>query len=324
MRQLTLGRTGLQVSALGYGTWAIGKADWGGVGDDEAALASMRRAIELGVTLFDTALAYGDGHSERLVGQVVRDAGDGVRVATKVPPKTYAWPPPPGAAVQDVLPGDWIVASTEASLRNLGVDAIDLQQLHVWSDDWVGQGDWLEAVEALRAAGKFRHFGVSVNFGQPENVLRLLETGVIDTVQVLYNVFDQSAEDVLFPAVRAANVGVIARVPFDEGGLTGRIRADSEFAEGDFRRSYFRGDRRREVAERVDAIARDLQVPVEQVPEIALRFCLSDPAVSTVIAGMRSLRNVEANARAVAAGPLSAGELAALRPHRWLRDFYSA
>jgi aryl-alcohol dehydrogenase-like predicted oxidoreductase len=323
VRHRTLGRTGLEVSELGYGTWAIGKADWGG-GDDGAALASMRRAVDLGVTLIDTALAYGDGHSERLVGRLLRDAGGDVRVATKVPPKNNAWPPPPGIAVEEVLPGDWIVASTEASLRNLGVDAIDLQQLHVWSDDWVGQGDWLEAVERLRGEGKFRHFGVSVNFGQPENVLRLLETGVVDTVQVVYNVFDQSPEDGLFPAVRDADVGVIARVPFDEGGLTGRIRPDSEFPDGDFRTAYFRGDRRREVAERVEAIARDLDVAVERVPEIALRFCLSDPAVSTVIAGMRSLRNVEANVRAVEAGPLSDDELARLRPHRWLRDFYSA
>jgi aryl-alcohol dehydrogenase-like predicted oxidoreductase len=322
MRYRVLGRTGLEVSELGYGTWGIGKADWGG-GDDRAALAALRRAIELGVTLVDTALAYGDGHSERLVGEALRDAGGGVHVATKVPPRNYAWPSPPGIAVAEVFPGEWIAASTEASLRNLGVDTIDLQQLHVWSDDWVGQGDWLETIERLRTEGKLRSFGVSVNFGQPENVLRLLETGVIDTVQVVYNLFDQSAEDRLFGAVREARAGVIARVPFDEGGLTGRIRPDSEFPDGDFRGSYFRGDRRRQVAERVEAIASELGVPVERMAEIALRFCVSDPAVSTVIAGMRSLRNVEANARAIDAGPLSEGELEVLRPHRWLRDFYS-
>jgi aryl-alcohol dehydrogenase-like predicted oxidoreductase len=322
MRYRELGRTGLQVSELGYGTWGIGKADWGG-GDDGAALTALHRAIELGVTLVDTALAYGDGHSERLVGEVLRDTDGTVHVATKVPPRNYAWPSPPGIAVEEVFPGDWVVESTEASLRNLGVDAIDLQQLHVWSDDWVGEGDWLEAVERLRDQGKLRHFGVSVNFGQPTNVLRLLETGVIDSVQVVYNVFDQSPEDELFPAVRDACVGVVARVPFDEGGLTGRIRPDSDFPDGDFRRSYFRGDRRREVAERVEAIAGELGVPVDRMAEMALRFCISEPAVSTVIAGMRSLRNVEANARAIDAGPLTADELELLRPHRWLRDFYS-
>jgi len=323
MRSRSLGSTGLEVSELGYGAWGIGKAMWGDADDDES-LRALRRALELGVNLIDTALAYGDGHSEQLVGRVVRESGDRVHVATKVPPMNWEWPARRGVPVADVFPGSWIAECTERSLANLGLDRIDVQQLHVWSDEWVGQGDWLETVERLKAEGKIGAFGVSINDHDPANALRLLQTGVVDSFQVIYNVFDQSPEDELFPAVRDARVGVIARVPFDEGALTGAIGPDTTFARDDFRRDYFAGDRKQEVWRRVEAILRDLAVPVERLPELALRFCISDPAVSTVIPGMRSVRNVEANAAAVELGPLSEEELEALRAHRWVRNFYSS
>lgn len=221
MRYRTLGRTGIEVSELGYGAWGIGQSMWIGADDDES-LRALRRAIELGVTFIDTALVYGNGHSEQLVGQVVRESSETVHVATKVPPKNRAWPARAGTRAEDAFPGDWIRECTERSLRHLGLDAVDLQQFHVWSDDWVGQGDWLETVEALKAEGKIRAFGVSINDHEPANAVRLIETGAVDSVQVIYNVFDQSPEDELFPAVQEAGVGVIVRVPFDEGGRPGR------------------------------------------------------------------------------------------------------
>ena len=321
MEHRALGKTGLEVSRLGYGAWGIGKAMWVGADDDES-LRALRRAFEHGVTFVDTALGYGDGHSESLVGRAVREWRRPVAVATKIPPKNSQWPARPGTPADDAYPADWVVACTERSLRNLGLETIDVQQFHVWSDEWVGRGSWLEAVERLKADGKIRWFGVSINDHQPANALELIASGAVDSVQVIYNVFEQSPEDALLPAAQAAGVGVIARVPFDEGGLTGRIRPETEFPEGDWRGRYFRGDRRREVWERVQAIAGDLDVPLERLPEIALRFCLSHPAVSTVIAGMRSLRNVDANAAAAEAGPLDARELELLRAHRWVRNFY--
>jgi aryl-alcohol dehydrogenase-like predicted oxidoreductase len=321
MNYHSLGKTGLQVSVLGYGAWGIGKSMWLGAEDDES-LRSLRRAIDQGVSFIDTALGYGDGHSEELVGRAVREAGPAVHVATKVPPKNLKWPAPRGVRVSEAFPADWVVECTERSLANLGLETIDVQQFHVWSDEWVGQGDWMDAVEGLRSQGKIRYFGVSLNDHEPANALALVNSGVVDSVQVIYNVFEQSPEDELFPAIEANNVGVIARVPFDEGALTGKVDSGTEFPEGDWRNHYFGGDRKQQVWERVQAITEDLGVPVERLPEIALRYCLSHPAISTVIPGMRSVRNVDANVRAAELGPLSADELKVLHRHRWVRNFY--
>jgi aryl-alcohol dehydrogenase-like predicted oxidoreductase len=322
MRYRTLGRTGIEVSELGYGAWGIGQREWIGA-EDEESLRALRRAVELGVTFVDTALAYGSGHSEELVGRVVREAPQAVRVATKVPPRNWLWPARPGIPVEQVFPGEWIVECTERSLRNLGLEAIDVQQLHVWEPSWLGDGDWVETVGRLKAEGKIRFFGVSIGEHEPDAALPLVESGVVDSLQLIYNVFDQSPADGLLPAAQAANVGVIVRVPFDEGGLTGKVTPDTQFPAGDFRNEYFAGDRKRQVWERANAIARDLEIPLARLPEIALRFCLSHPAVSTVIPGMRSTRNVEANAAAAAAGPLDAASLETLRGHHWERSFYA-
>jgi aryl-alcohol dehydrogenase-like predicted oxidoreductase len=321
MRYRKLGRTGIEVSEIGYGAWGIGGAQWGGADDDES-LHALHRAIDLGLNFIDTALAYGEGRSERLVGQVVREREETVHVATKVPPKNLIWPAEEGAALDEVFPPGYVRECAEQSLRNLEMDTVDLLQLHVWNDDWADSDELLDEVAELRTSGKIRFFGISINDHQPSNGLRLVRNGAVDTVQVIYNVFDQSPEDELLPACREHDVGVIARVPLDEGGLTGRIDADTEFEGDDFRAHYFRGDRKREVHERATAIATDLAVDESQLAEAALRFVLSEAAVSTVIPGMRSLRNVERNIAASEAGPLSADERERLRAHRWVRNFY--
>ncbi len=323
MNYRTLGKTHLQVSQLGYGAWGIGKHMWEGADDDES-MRALRRAIDGGVNFIDTALAYGDGHSEQLVGSAVKASDRPVYVASKIPPKNYEWPARPGVHASEAYPAEWVVECTERSLANLGLETIDVQQFHVWSDEWLSQGGWAEAVDKLRHEGKIRFFGVSINDHQPANGLALVRSGLVDSVQVIYNVFDQSPEDELFPAVLEHNVGVIVRVPFDEGSLTGKVTPTTEFPEGDWRNSYFGGDRRQQVWDRVQAVAGDLGVPVGGLAEVALRYTLSHPAVSTVIPGMRSLRNVEANLSAEASGHLSSSELDVLRRHRWLRNFYQA
>jgi aryl-alcohol dehydrogenase-like predicted oxidoreductase len=316
-----LGRTGIDVSEVGYGAWGIGGSMWLGAQDDES-LRALHTAVDLGLTLIDTALGYGDGHSEELVGRVVREREEQIAVATKIPPKNGIWPAPAGIDPEEAFPADHVRACTERSLRNLGLDTIDVQQFHVWSDDWVGRGSWLEAVEQLKAEGKIRAFGVSINDHQPANALKLIESGAVDTVQVIYNVFDQSPEDELLPACERHGIGVLARVPFDEGSLTGAIGPDTEFPEGDFRNRYFRGDRRQQVADRVQAILDDLGIERERLPEVALRYVLSHPAVSAVIPGMRSVRNVERNCAVGDGRGLPQDQVAALKRHRWVRNFY--
>jgi aryl-alcohol dehydrogenase-like predicted oxidoreductase len=316
-----LGRTGLEVSEIGYGAWGIGQSMWMGAEDDES-LRALNRAIDLGVNLIDTALGYGNGHSEELVGQVVRSRSERVAVATKIPPKNGIWPAPDGIDPDEAFPADHVRECTERSLRNLGLDTIDVQQFHVWSDDWLGRGSWLEAVEELKASGKIRAFGVSINDHEPWNGVKLVRSGSVDTVQVIYNVFDQSPEDELLDACLENGVGVLARVPFDEGSLTGNVGPDSEFPEGDFRKRYFRDDRLQQVDEHVRAILDELGIEREELAEVALRYVLSHEAVSAVIPGMRSVRNVERNAAVGDGRGLPDEQVAALKKHRWDRNFY--
>jgi aryl-alcohol dehydrogenase-like predicted oxidoreductase len=321
MQYRKLGRTGIEVSEIGYGAWGIGGAQWGGADDDES-IEALRSAIDLGLNFIDTALAYGQGRSESLVGRVVRDRPETVYVATKVPPKNRIWPAPEGVPLDEVFPTGYVRDCAEQSLRNLGMETVDLLQLHVWSDEWTDHDALLAEVDELRSEGKIRFFGISINDHQPANGLRLVASGAVDTVQVIYNVFDQSPEDELFPACREHGVGVIARVPLDEGGLTGRVGPDTEFGGDDFRAHYFRGDRKREVHERATAIASDLGIGEGELAETALRFVLSEPAVSTVIPGMRSVRNVDRNVAVSDGRALTDEQRERLRAHRWVRNFY--
>ncbi|MFD9412142.1 aldo/keto reductase [Streptomyces sp. NPDC059989] len=321
MHYRNLGRSGLSVSEIGYGAWGIGASGWVGATEDES-LRALHRSIDLGVNLIDTARGYGD--SERIVGQVVRErAGEQVYVATKVPPKNRVWPAPDGLDPSEAFPGAHIRESLETSLRASGLDHFDVLQFHVWSDEWVGRGDWLETIAELKQQGKIRLFGVSINDHQPENALALVRSGVVDTVQVIYNIFDQSPADTLFPACEEEGVGVIVRVALDEGGLTGRVTAGSTFPEGDFRSRYFRGDRPAQVERHIDAITADLGISTGEMAETALRYVLSAPAVSTVIPGMRTVRNVERNTAVSDGRPLTAEQLAVLAKHRWERNFYA-
>ncbi|MFJ3441075.1 aldo/keto reductase [Streptomyces sp. NPDC086081] len=320
MRYRELGRSGLSVSEIGYGAWGIGESAWVGATEDESVRA-LHRALDLGVNLIDTARGYGE--SERIVGRVVRErTGDDILVATKVPPLNRVWPAPDGLDPAEAFPGTHLRSSLETSLRVSGLDHFDVVQFHVWSDEWVGRGDWLETVEALKREGKIRLFGVSINDHEPDNALRLVRSGTVDTVQVIYNIFDQAPAERLFPACVEHGVGVIVRVALDEGGLTGRITAGSTFPEGDFRNRYFRDDRPAEVERRVTAICADLGIEPQDMAETALRFVLSAPAVSTVIPGMRSVRNVERNTAVSDGRLLDEDRLAVLARHRWQRNFY--
>jgi aryl-alcohol dehydrogenase-like predicted oxidoreductase len=316
MRLRAFGRLGWPVSEIGYGMW--GMAGWTGSDDAESGQA-LDRAVALGCNFFDTAFAYGDGKSERLLRDALaRHRGQRLYAATKVPPKNRRWPGSADTPIQDVFPYEYVVKMTHESRRNIGVERIDLQQLHVWSDAWVRDDGWKRAVEELKRDGVIEGFGISVNRWEPANVLAALETGLVDSVQVVYNVFDQAPEDELFPACQRLGIAVIARVPFDEGSLTGALTAGATWPEGDFRNIYFTPDKLAATLERVDRL-RPLVPADGSLPDLALRFILNHPAVSTTIPGMRRLRHVEANLAAAEAPPLPSELIAALRAHRWER-----
>ncbi len=323
MRYRTLGKTGFSISEIGYGAWGIGGKMWRGARDEDS-LAALRHAIDLGLNFIDTALAYGDGHSEQLVGRVVREAPEKVYVATKIPPKNWLWPARPGTGIEQVFPYDYIIECTEKSLKNLGLEAVDLQQLHVWNPEWIDRDEWKRGLEDLKKSGKARAVGISINDHQPDTALEIIKTGLIDTVQVIYNIFDQSPEENLFSLCQEQKIGVLARVPLDEGGLTGSITPETTFPPGDWRAIYFKGDRKRQVAERVAALRRDLEGVEGTLAEIALRFCISHPAVTAVIPGMRRIETVESSCSVSDAGPLDEATLKILKRHAWKRNFYPA
>lgn len=318
MQYRRFGRTGWEVSDIGYGMWGMG-GDWKGSDDDEA-MQSLHRAVELGCTFFDTAWGYGAGHSERLLNQLLKTYSDKrIYFATKIPPKNFKWPSKRGYLLEDCFPPEHIREYTQKSLENLGVDTIDLMQFHVWEDDWASDERWQQAVSDLKAEGLVRAFGVSVNRWEPWNTIETLRTGHIDAVQVIYNIFDQNPEDELFPVADELDVAIIARVPFDEGTLTGKLTKASTWASDDWRSSYFVPENLNASVDRAEAL-REIIPEGMTMPELALRFILQNPTVSTIIPGMRRTPHVEMNIATSDAPPLSDELMAQLRQHRWDRE----
>ena len=316
MRYRAFGRTGWQVSEVGYGMWGMG--GWTG-SDDAESLQALELAVKLGCNFFDTAWGYGAGHSEGLLGQLVRAHPEKrLYTATKMPPKNGKWPATADYPLEITFPPDHIREFTEKSLKNLGLPSVDLMQFHVWSDTWADDARWQRAMDDLKREGLVRAVGISINRWEPENAIRALGTGLIDAVQVIYNIFDQAPEDELFPACREQGVAVIARVPFDEGTLTGKLTLESHWPAGDWRNGYFNADNLKASLAHAEALAPMLPAGME-LPELALRFILANPDVSTIIPGMRRPAHVEANLMASEKGPLAPELIETLRGHRWDR-----
>lgn len=319
MRYRTLGRTGIQVSEIGLGSWGLG-GGWGPK-DDAEALRAMERAVELGVTFFDTALGYGNGHSENLIGRVLKGRRDKLVVATKIPPQTGRWPVLPHEPVEDTFSAEWVIECTEKSLRNLGTDYIDVQQLHAWTPPYVQQTAWLEGLQRLKEQGKVRAFGVSANDWDPYGTVSLVESGLIDTIEVIYNIFEQRPAEELLPAALRRKVGIIVRVPFEEGLLTGKLGPDHRFAKGDWRADWLTPERLLAAAQHVEALRAYLNADRPTLANLALKFILSHPAVSTVIPGMRTRTHVDENVTASDGKLLSAAELESLRQHAYVHGW---
>ncbi|UHG89894.1 aldo/keto reductase [Spirosoma oryzicola] len=316
MNYRTFGRTGWEVSEIGYGMWGL--ADWTGSERSQIEKA-LDLAVERGCNFFDTAWGYGSGLSEQILGELLkRHPEKTLYSATKIPPKNRKWPSKPDFQLDDVFPSDYIVEYTEKSLQNLGVETIDLLQFHVWEDAWAEREEWQDTITKLTQQGKVRAWGISINRWEPDNSLKTLQTGLIDAVQVIYNIFDQNPEDNLFPLCRELNLGVIARVPFDEGTLTGTFTKETTFPANDWRSTYFVPENLNSSVDHADAL-KPLIPEGMTMPEMALRFILSNPDVHTTIPGMRQLRNVEANTAVSDGRGLLPELLHELKGHRWDR-----
>lgn len=316
MNYRVFGRTGWQVSEIGYGMWGMG--GWTGA-DDDQSLVSLQRAVDLGCNFFDTAWGYGEGHSERLLGELVRANPDKrLYTATKVPPKNFKWPSTREYDLNDCFPPEHIEEYVEKSLKNAGFESYDLMQLHTWEDRWLEDKRWHRKMADLKEQGLIGAIGISLNRWEPWNGVEAVRSGLVDSVQVIYNIFDQAPEDDLFPACRDQNVAVIARVPFDEGTLTGNLTLESTWPEGDWRNTYFVPENLKSSVEHAEALRP--HVPAEMtMAEMALRFILANETVSTIIPGMRKLRHVEANIACSDKGPLDPELIEALKEHRWDR-----
>jgi aryl-alcohol dehydrogenase-like predicted oxidoreductase len=316
MKCRKLGRIGFNVSEIGHGLWGMG--GWTG-SEDQQSIQALQRSVDLGCNFFDTAWAYGEGHSDKLAGEIIASNRDKrLYVASKVPPKNRKWPATREYAYEDVFPRDHVLQHAELIRRQLGVERIDLLQYHVWDDRWTEAPGFRDTVERLKRDGLIQAFGLSLNRWEPANGLKALRTGIVDTVQVIYNIFDQSPEDELFPACRELDVGVIARVPLDEGSLGGKLTLQSKFPKGDWRATYFGPENLQATVERVERLE-TLLPPDMTLAELAFRFILSNPDVSTTIPGMRKPEHVQENLSNSDADPLSKDLLDKLREHRWDR-----
>ena len=316
MKYRKLGRTGFEVSEVGHGLW--GMSMWSG-SEDRESVESMQLAVNLGCNFFDTAWAYGNGHSDGLLGEILsRNAGKQLYAASKIPPANGRWPATPQYEYHDVFSPEHVFRHTDLIRRKLRVDSIDLLQFHVWDDSWTPEPDFRRTIETLKREARIRFFGLSLNRWEPANGIAAIKTGLVDVVQVIYNIFDQAPEDELFPVCHELNVGVIARVPLDEGSLSGALTPQTKFPPNDWRARYFHPENLANTLARVEKLKAILPAGMT-LPEMALRFILSNPVVSTTIVGMRKPHHVKANLAASDAGPLDASLLKELKKHPWDR-----
>jgi aryl-alcohol dehydrogenase-like predicted oxidoreductase len=316
MKYRKFGRSGLEVSQIGPGLW--GMSGWSG-SDDQESLAALQLSVDRGCNFFDTAWAYGEGKSDGLLGEIIeQNKPKQLYAASKIPPANDRWPALPSYQYQEVFPPKHVFKYADLIRKQLKVDTIDLLQFHVWDDSWSEEKDFRATVEKLKKDGTIGYFGLSLNRWEPDNGLQALRTGLVDAVQVIYNIFDQAPEDALFPLCEELKIGVIARVPFDEGSLGGKMTLETRFPKGDWRAGYFGPENLPQTIRRVDKLKKILP-PGMTLPEMALRFILSDPAVSTTIPGMRKLEHVKQNLAASEAGPLDKDLLTELKKHRWDR-----
>ena len=333
MKYRVLGKTGLEVSEVGMGTWQLAGRPWGwDAPDEKESMRALYRFVELGGNYIDTAWVYGrmdepgdkkGKHcSEELIGEFIKESGNRnkVIIATKIPGKNRKWPAWKGVPISEVFPKGYIEKMTDSSLQSLGIDSIDLMQFHVWQDDFVKEDDWKDEIQKITKKGKVKFWGISINDYQPSNCLKTLDTGLISAVQFIFNIFHQKPEEKLLPYAKKNNIGLIARVPRDEGGLTGRLTLDTKFTD-DLRSVYFNKERLKEFMPRIEKLNKLLDGESKTLPELALRWILSHDEISTVIPGTRKVKYVDENTSVSDGRKLSGSLMKELKKHVWERNF---
>lgn len=321
MQYRLMGKTGYKVSEIGFGAWQIGGESWGAQSDEDS-LNALNAAVEKGVNFIDTAAQYGNGKSEKIIGQFIKDIGKRIYIATKTPPLPGLWPPSPYCIAKDRYPESYIKDNVEERLRNLGLDKLDILLLHTWTRAWNNDPAPLKVLEKLKNEGKIENIGVSTPEHDQNSVIDLMKNGLVDVVEVIYNIFEQEPAAELLPIAEKYNIGIIARMPFDEGSLTGKYNENTIFEEGDFRRNYFNGDRLVKTVERVEKVRKEIEDSGLTLPQAALLFVLNDPSVSTVIPGMRNVNYVRLNTAVSDMVPLPEDIIVKLRKHNWPRAFW--
>lgn len=321
MRSRPFGKHGFDVSEIGFGAWAIG-GSWGPQAEDDS-LAALNRALDLGVNFIDTAAGYGNGKSERIISSVLKGRKESeVVVATKTPPAPGDWPPSPYDDAEARYSMEYLRQNIAERLEANGTEKLDVLQLHTWTRAWNRNPTPFAHLRELQQEGFVGLIGISTPEHDQNSVIDLMRGGWIDTVQVIYNLFEQEPAAELLDVAGETGTAVIVRVAFDEGVLTGKFTNETTFPEGDFRRGYFEGDRLSRAVARTEEIRKDIAETGLTMAQVALKFALSHPAVSTVIPGMRNAAQAEANCAVSDLPDLDPELLTTLRRHNWRRAFW--
>lgn len=320
MKYRLLGRTGINVSEIGFGAWAIG-SHWGAQNISDSVEA-LHKSIDLGLNFIDTALGYGNGKSEQIISEVLKERKEEVIVATKIPPSDGPWPPSPYCKMEDRYSEEYIRTTVDTCRKNLDTDCIDILQLHTWTRAWNSNPKPLEILQKLKAEGIIKNIGISTPEQDQNSLIQLMKDGYLDTVQVIYNIFEQEPAAEFLPVALKNNVGVIVRVAYDEGILTGKYKADDLFPKDDFRSKYFEGDRMYRAVKRVDKIKSELEGVGYNMPQAALKFVLAHPAVSTIITGIRNENQAMLNIATSDLSDMQDDLVIKLQKHNWLRSFW--
>ncbi len=320
MKKRKFGAQGPEISEIGFGAWAIG-GSWGEQSEKDS-LEGLEAALDRGVNFIDTAAGYGNGKSERIIGKFLKSRSERIYVCTKTPPAPGKWPPSPYCRMEERYSEKYLRENVEERLLNLQMESLDVLLLHTWTRAWNDNPVPLKILRKMKSEGLIKQVGISTPEHDQNCVIQLMRDGMVDVLQVIYNIFEQEPAAQLFPVARETGTGIIVRVAFDEGVLTGKYTGEETFGPDDFRSNYFAGDRLERGVRRTEKIKKEFKESGYSMPELALKFALSHGAVSTVIPGIRNRQQAIQNTAVSELPELTEKMMLQLREHSWNRGFW--